>query len=242
MKAWLFAVVFLSCCFSGLSDDAATTVTNNTAILVKQGRELYEFGKYSEARAVLTESLQLDPQNKAASYYLDLIKKAEYKQQSATKSDGDLLHPTNPPKSASTGEWLADKPLNITRQPALYSKQFHLNPKTVAEKLRLVPDGNSEVVMSVSRRKSLIGDTPEAHARKIVTDDRTASEEGLTFTTRNRSVERHEQIRKWISNLGVDMLVPGKSVFFNDRTGLFLVRASQRDLDVIEKALLPFAP
>jgi beta-lactamase regulating signal transducer with metallopeptidase domain/type II secretory pathway component GspD/PulD (secretin) len=43
--------------------------------------------------------------------------------------------------------------------------------------------------------------------------------------------------RNFFSTLGVDMNLPGKSVFFNYRLGLLLVKATESDLDTIEHAI-----
>ena len=43
--------------------------------------------------------------------------------------------------------------------------------------------------------------------------------------------------RDFFTALGVNLRVNGKSVFFNDRLGLLVVRATEQDLDVIEQAL-----
>jgi beta-lactamase regulating signal transducer with metallopeptidase domain/type II secretory pathway component GspD/PulD (secretin) len=43
--------------------------------------------------------------------------------------------------------------------------------------------------------------------------------------------------RNFFSTLGVDMDLPGKSVFFNHRLGLLLVKATESDLDMIEHAI-----
>ncbi len=46
--------------------------------------------------------------------------------------------------------------------------------------------------------------------------------------------------RNWLKSLGVELTEPGKAVFYNDKLGLLMIRATLEDLDVIEKALQPF--
>ena len=46
--------------------------------LVRDGKLLYEMGKFEEAEAKLKEALKLDPDNVGAFYYLNLIKQARY--------------------------------------------------------------------------------------------------------------------------------------------------------------------
>src|SRR5205085_9174117 len=44
-------------------------------------------------------------------------------------------------------------------------------------------------------------------------------------------------VQTYFTALGVVLTDPGKSVFFNDRDGTLLVRASLQDLDIIEQAI-----
>jgi general secretion pathway protein D len=75
---------------------------------------------------------------------------------------------------------------------------------------------------------------------------------GLRFVTRTNSTDEVSQrVRTFFTALGVDLggaavgpigptgqpTTGGKAVFFNDRTGLLLVRATQEDLDIIEQAI-----
>ena len=43
--------------------------------------------------------------------------------------------------------------------------------------------------------------------------------------------------RQFFTTAGVDLSTPGKSVFFNDRSGMLMVRATLQDLDLIEQAI-----
>jgi tetratricopeptide (TPR) repeat protein len=47
--------------------------------LVRDGQVLYEMGKLEEAEVKLRQALKLDPDNKGAFYYLNLVKQASYK-------------------------------------------------------------------------------------------------------------------------------------------------------------------
>ena len=62
---------------------------------------------------------------------------------------------------------------------------------------------------------------------------------GLAFITRQTSAATPSALaRQFFSSLGVNMdYPPGKSVFFNDRLGLLFVRATDQDLDIIERAI-----
>ena len=50
----------------------------DAATLVQNGRLLYEMGRLDEAEKVLLQALDVDPSNRAAPYYLDLLKEARY--------------------------------------------------------------------------------------------------------------------------------------------------------------------
>jgi type II secretory pathway component GspD/PulD (secretin)/tetratricopeptide (TPR) repeat protein len=60
---------------------------------------------------------------------------------------------------------------------------------------------------------------------------------GINGVTRTNAMEGvHLAVRNFFVTVGVDMTAP-KTVFFNDREGTLLVRATQQDLDIIEEAL-----
>lgn len=48
--------------------------------------------------------------------------------------------------------------------------------------------------------------------------------------------DNHELVRRFFTNAGVDLTAP-KSVFFNDRNGLLMVRATLKDLEIIQQAI-----
>ncbi len=62
---------------------------------------------------------------------------------------------------------------------------------------------------------------------------------GLAYITAQTSAQTPSQLaRLFFSSLGVNLLQPvGKSVFFNDRLGVLFVKATEDDLDTIERAL-----
>lgn len=59
---------------------------------------------------------------------------------------------------------------------------------------------------------------------------------GLAATSELNSPALLNTLRDFLAKLGVD-LSPPKSVFFNDRAGVLMVRATQQDLDIVEKAV-----
>jgi tetratricopeptide (TPR) repeat protein len=57
------------------------------ATKVQNGKLLYEMGRNREAEAMLKEAIKIEPNNKAAYYYLDLIKEADYKNRSSAREE-----------------------------------------------------------------------------------------------------------------------------------------------------------
>jgi type II secretory pathway component GspD/PulD (secretin)/beta-lactamase regulating signal transducer with metallopeptidase domain len=54
----------------------------------------------------------------------------------------------------------------------------------------------------------------------------------------NSSAMYSSDVRKYFASLGVDMKSPaGKAIFFNDGTGILLVRATKEDLDTVDQAI-----
>jgi type II secretory pathway component GspD/PulD (secretin) len=64
---------------------------------------------------------------------------------------------------------------------------------------------------------------------------------GLNFITRTNNMENvSEAARNYFQTLGVDLdpiRNPGKALFFNDRQGMLVVRATLQDLDIIDAAI-----
>jgi general secretion pathway protein D len=61
---------------------------------------------------------------------------------------------------------------------------------------------------------------------------------GLNFVTRtNDTLRLNNIVLTYFIAAGVNLTEPGKHVFFNDRTGVLMVRASIQDLDIIESAV-----
>ena len=90
-----------------------------------------------------------------------------------------------------------------------------------------------------------VGVPPSAlHTRWLKIDPRTfvdAAMTGFDFSGRNKSRPSGEEVilaaRRTFTNAGVDFTQPGKQLFFNDRLGMLMVRASLQELDIIEQAV-----
>ncbi len=49
--------------------------------LVRDGKLLYEMGKFEEAEAKLKQAVKFDPDNEGAVYYMNLVKQARYERE-----------------------------------------------------------------------------------------------------------------------------------------------------------------
>jgi hypothetical protein len=228
MKPWILAVLLIFTGSFAWSDVSKSTVepkqTNAVAKLVQEGKRLYVSGKNKEAKALLRQALKVEPSNKAAYYYLDLLKEAEYRERASARhsDDGEMLL-TDPPKSPRTGEWIYPQfvqpkeprlpvpDLKLPSEP-LQSKTFQLDMKIVTEKLHLVPDGGTVV--------QKVGDT--------------------TYVTRgNHYEERSNQVREWAQSLGDHLYGGGKFIILSESTGRLVVRGTEKEVAIIEAAIQP---
>jgi type II secretory pathway component GspD/PulD (secretin) len=61
---------------------------------------------------------------------------------------------------------------------------------------------------------------------------------GLSYVTKtNNTVDADDLVKAYFTAAGVSLTDPGKVVFFNDRLGQLMVRASQQDLEIIQQAI-----
>lgn len=132
-----------------------------------------------------------------------------------------------------------------TGPQALFTRTYRVDPKFFLEALRAVTptpgDAAAATEDPVDISKGQVAGPGDLA-------DGTLGVSGWDLTTSNRGVI--EQIRRFFTAAGVDFSndavvvggsgVPqasGKALFFNDRTGLLLARATTEELDVIEKAI-----
>lgn len=95
----------------------------------------------------------------------------------------------------------------------LYTRMFKVDPDTFYRALKISP--NAIVATNNS------GGTREGHT------DPNSGLGGIVIAA----------AKTIFSSLGVDLTAPGKYIFFNDRLGLLSVRATDQDLDTIERAV-----
>ncbi len=109
----------------------------------------------------------------------------------------------------------------------LFTRSFKLNPEKFMKALEKIPS-------SVSKP------TPN----NSFIDEAFLSGNPITVAKTNFQPTINQKIRNYFETAGVDFGEPGtpngKTVFFNDRRGLLLVRASLQDLEIIQNAIATF--
>ena len=65
----------------------------------------------------------------------------------------------------------------------------------------------------------------------------TVSDLSNTGAPAERSKKIQATLRQLLSQLGIDMNAANKSVFYNDLTGIVMVRATREDLDIVQAAI-----
>ncbi len=115
------------------------------------------------------------------------------------------------------------------RQP-LQTRFFRIDPATLMQSL------NSMRPPITGKSDSRAGDPPtRGGARRGQTNQTNG---GISFLSEVVPAESVlPAVRKWFTSLGVDLSVPDKAVFFNDRLGALMVRATTEDLDTIENGI-----
>lgn len=107
----------------------------------------------------------------------------------------------------------------------LHTRFFHMDSDTLQRMLQSLP---RELTNAPSENPAGRG-------------GRGSGTNGIRFLTEVTPAETGiHTMQNWFKSAGVDLRVPGKALFFNDRLGLLMVRATLEDLYVIERALQPF--
>lgn len=103
----------------------------------------------------------------------------------------------------------------------LHTRIFHVE----AEKFqKLFQDAQAPTTNALTEPNSTHGGTTTNRAG------------GISFLSEAPTTTVISGVRKFLSNIGVNLADPGKALFFNDRLGLLMIRATLEDLDAIEKA------
>ncbi len=278
--------------------------------LVMEGKELYELGKFDEAKAKLESALKLEPDNDAARYYLKRVGEAE----AAKAKNGGTQSgtPYLPPSSGKTNRLeeikfdpgaeqgavakILAKPVtlhleNTTLQDILsevgraegvnfvsdqplsaFQQRLSINLEQVTfQELLSYLSRNLDVQFQVGDKLVRVVDgRASASTGPASGDSRTDDNQLFTRTfkvnpeTLRQSLEAvagnvptnqppAQLLRSFLAAAGLDLggtnafaagaaangfqSQSGKAVFYNDRNGMLLVRATARDLQTVETAL-----
>ncbi len=232
--------------------------------MLQNGKVLYEQGKLAQAMGQLKMVTMIDPSNKAAFYYLELIREAGYKNRAARRerTNPDWLYPTFPAKPVfgggdptGTGLWIQPQREGSDTNPELLyptlpaKPVFGDNPLIGMEAAQPVPliYQTSTQPTTLTVAPVVIADTNAALYSKTFHLNPTAVLENLkawrgdvvkAAAVQNQplNVVLHRALKDWFKELGVDFKQSGKALFFNDRTGLMLVRGTLQDLETVETA------
>jgi beta-lactamase regulating signal transducer with metallopeptidase domain len=107
----------------------------------------------------------------------------------------------------------------------LYTRFFRVDPNTLVRAL-----------------EEMLGQSPEAPATNgaPALDGRggalSQSPNSVTATNTATPTARFDKLKQVLASLGVD-LAPPKALFYNDRLGMLMVRATRADLDTVEKVI-----
>jgi type II secretory pathway component GspD/PulD (secretin) len=196
-----------------------TASTNNlnteAAKLVQSGRLLQEAGNLDDAEADLRKAITLDPQNRAAVYYLELIK--EIRQRQATEEARLNRNRTRVQLPEGTpGKSETTSPTNA----ALFTRVFKIDLNTLFRNLEEHGYLSQAQVLELSAAQKSWG-TPQRE------------EDSRLIPRTNSPGPGFLAIRAFLSNAGLE-LKPPESMFLNDRRGTLFVRATSSDLDLIQ--------
>jgi tetratricopeptide (TPR) repeat protein len=130
-------------------------------------------------------------------------------------------------------------------QIQLYMRTFRVDPNTFYSGLQALKSVSAASVASIiSRSMGGGGGNPQTAANPLAAAGAggvggQGAQPGSRYITHvTLASDVSVAAGSFFTKLGVNMLdPPGKSVFFNDRLGLLFVRATEQDLDTIERAI-----
>jgi beta-lactamase regulating signal transducer with metallopeptidase domain/tetratricopeptide (TPR) repeat protein len=235
----------------------------NTDVLVRDGRMLYEIGKLDEAQSKLKSALALDPDNQGALYYLSLIAQAKVAPPSGQASIDDgrksvfyeinsiHLDEFGPYEKAPLPEVINElnrRALNAGADFKIVLSPMTPSPNTIFVSLPQMKDVAFGTIFAMLPQEasqpvnySIMDDTVFFESVGNDLEIRTFKLNTNAFLT-NLGKEYKPQgnlgrtIREAFSEAGVD-LSPPKTLFYNDGMGVLFVQATRRDLDVIERVV-----
>ena len=288
---------------AGFAERARATIPDNMSSardLVRDGKLLYEMGKFDEAEVKLNAALALNPDDGAAHYYLNLVQvaKADWRAGIVLTQPGpkEILAKLNAIHLNRFGPFDGLTLEQVVRHlgKAIEQEGIHLtiasgsnSPLTAnIDPLTGLPPGQREPIQADAKPITIklfpaMENVSLLNALKAVTSGasrpinfsiqgdgivfsegvsdavmlfmRTFKVDQTTFISglkqMGKTGERIDEItnsaaavskmaKAVFSNFGVNFeSPPGKSAFYNDRLGLLFVKATESDLDTIERAV-----
>ncbi len=262
--------------------------------LVRDGKLLYEMGKFDEAEACLREVLARDPENPAAHYYLNLVQASKaagpgsqrIQAQNRRKQIVEMLNRIRFDQFGPNNRWpLKEVVRELNQLSAGFDsdkagirfstadnadgRQPKIDPNTGLPAKASSSNGtdiNSVIIMINQTLTNVtlanVLDAIVMTANKPI--EYAISEDGVVFALGNgreaprlysrvfnlnndaflANLRKRDSsktnvttvVRQLCLTAGVE-LTPPKSIFYNDRMGLLFVRATEPDLDKVEKVL-----
>jgi Mg-chelatase subunit ChlD len=228
---------------SGSVDASAKGKKPEVSVMVQDAKLLYELRKTDEAEAKLKEAIKQDPANAAAKYYQGLVeesrfgdaaRKRDYEQRSKivevekaweipVKPTPNPYARTNTTVTASTG----------SDDGKLVTRKFAVDPKTLATALGDLTSMDQSSTGNTGGGRG--GGGGIALPRVSMAENSGGGISGVTRQVLDEKVQ--EQTRQLFAAAGVNLGTNGTQVYFNDRTGVLLVRGTERDMELVQQAI-----
>jgi len=230
--------------------------------LVQDALLEYEAGKLDEAETTLNFALMMDPENATAKNYLKLVQATRQ----SSKTNQIQFPAKIPAASEITATFKLDPRINLNDlKKSILDASVAIPPTLFFDKDNglLLVRGSKEQLALVNRLVLKLNGVStneiEADSKRFVSSFQapsTTDETAINLFTRMFKVDANifpailrkqnglqtssvpVMAKSFFSKLGVDWESPnGKRIFFNDGTGILLVRATEQDLDTIDRAL-----
>ncbi|MCD6049502.1 MAG: von Willebrand factor [Verrucomicrobia bacterium] len=216
--------------------------------LVQDAKQLHELRRLEESEAKLREVIKQDPANSAAYDQLNQIQEARYSDLARKRDFEQRVRIVDVEKA---WEIPATRDSLAAANPQLKTRVFKVDPKKFAEGLESLAETTTENLPS-SEGGGAQGGGGRGGGKSVdpLAVPRVAMPQGgglgggagiSGVTTMVLSEERQKQVHDYLKAAGVNMSsnANGAStqVFFNDRTGVLMVRASDQDMDIIQSAV-----
>ena len=195
---------------------------------VRNGQIYLEMGKLDDAERELLNAQKLDPNDRGAGYFLNLTKDARFKEAERRREYASREQLVEAEKEWTPPQKRAAR--TIPNGTVIHQKQGQVDAAALPQgkEAAAVPYGYQSLGVP---RANVAGDSVATVGG------------GIRGVTRTNSMEAiSESFRKYMSARGVDLSpTNGKSVFYNDRSGELLVRATPQELDIIADTIDGFS-